>query len=90
MAASEKTVNPTCEGPRKGTSAPACLLGPRLSECCAVAFHMRQAKPFSTPTLQLTSDFSTTRHIAAVQSVLQEHEATGKQQKFVAAQNSLF
>lgn len=89
MPASDETVKPTCQGPRKDISV-SVSWGAYLSECCALAFHVRQAKPFSTPTLQLTPDFNTTGHNAAVQSVLQEHQATGKQQKFVVAQNSLF
>lgn len=67
MSASEKTVNPTCQGPRKSPSAPAHLPGTIHTFLKAVAFHVRQAKPFSTPTLQLTPDFGATGDIAAVQ-----------------------
>lgn len=61
----------------------------KLTEHCALAFHVRRAEPCSTPTLQLAPHFSSTGPIAAVRSVLWEHQATGKERKCVEAQNSL-
>lgn len=57
----------------------------KLTEHRALAFHVRQVQPFSTPSLQPAPHFSSTG-----QSVLQEHQATGKEQQCVVAQNSLF
>lgn len=61
-----------------------------ISECYALAFHVGQAKYFSTAPLQVAPDFSTTDHLAASQRILQEHQDTTKQQKSVVAPGSLF